>query len=175
LATKQIRIYTGRPLQEFLRTRPLNPTLTSLARLGLHGQYDESETITENVAINRLVERHQWLMKRSMPQLKQKTWHELFSAFNPLTEHSIAEIEQRSLVAGIAEFHGIECGDEESIEEFLVRAQELCGAEMTLLASLDATQKLAVIEAIERFWGRDHKGEGQSWDEIMQDVIGVAL
>jgi hypothetical protein len=175
LATKQIRIYTGRPLQEFLRTRPLNPTLTSLARLGLHGQYDESETITENVAINRLVERHQWLMKRSMPQLKQKTWHELFSAFNPVTEHSIAEIEQRSLVGGIADFHGIERGDEESVEDFLARAEELCGAEMTLLASLDAAQKLAVIEAIERFWGRDQKIEGQSWESIMQDVIGVEV
>ena len=173
MATKQIRIYAGRPLQEFLRTRPLNPTLTSLARVGLHGQCDDSKTITENVAINRLVERHQWLMKRSMPLLTQKTWQELFNAFSPVTEHSLAELEATSLVAGIADYYVMERGDDESVEEFLARAQEICGAEMTVLASLDETQKLAVIEAIERFWGRDEMS--RNWDEIFRDVIGVTL
>lgn len=189
----QIRIYAGKPLQDFLATRPLKTCWQSQARAGMHGVRDTAEEITVNVAINRLAERHEWLMRQSMPELNDKTWLALLDSFNG-TEHTIDEfaslVEPECLFDIV--YEDLDCfnerledesneeffartaildGDDEGVmdEKFLVRAEELTGIEFRRLMCLTPAEILAVIEGIERYWGRNN--DQASWREIVENKV----
>lgn len=163
----QIRVYAGKPLQDFLATRPLKTCWQSQARAGKHGERDSADEITDNVAINRLAERHQWLMRNSMPELSDKTWLALLNAFNGWTEHTISELVSRDLAGAILEDFGAEPNDGETDALFLTRVEEFTGVEFRKLMHLSLPETLAVIEGIERYWGRDRLDHSASWREIV--------
>lgn len=188
----QIRIYAGKPLQDFLATRPLKTCWQSQARAGMHGVRDTAEEITVNVAINRLAERHQWLMSQSMPEFNDKTWLALLDSFNGGTEHTIDEF--ASLVEPLCLYEVVfnnffherleDESDEEFFartaildgydecemdEEFIIRAEEFTGIEFRRLLCLTPAEILAVIEGIERYWGRTN--DQASWREIVENKV----
>lgn len=170
----QIRVYAGKPLRDFLSTRPLKTCWQSQARVGLHGVRDTADEITENVAINRLAERHEWLMRKSMPDLSDVTWLAVLNACNSWTEHTISEIEFRELAGAVLDDCGLERGDEEGREAFLDRAEEATGVEIRKLMALSPAETLAVIEGVERYWGRQRTDDKpfrsivENWDAIAE-------
>lgn len=154
----RISIYAGAPLQRYLDESPTKPCPVSLARAGMHGKVDGSQSITPNVAINRMAERYMYLLAQNLPDLNKATWVALLNAKNSWTEHSLGEIESEDLAAAICDDLGIDRGDDESWKDFIDRACEASGAQLDVLSNLTESQIVAVIDAIERFWGRDHSG-----------------
>lgn len=145
----RIQIYPGARLRRFLETRPLQPNPASQARL-VRGEMDLANTITETCAINRMADRYCWLLDRAMPKLNKATWEAVLNAGSGWTEHTLDEIDSHRPVDMVRDDLGIE-GD-------LDAAEKTTGIEFSKLAALDDAGTLAVIEVIERFWGRRREG-----------------
>lgn len=157
----RIQIYPGARLRRFLETRPLTPNPVSQARL-VRGEPDRADMITETCAINRLADRYFWLLDRAMPTLNKATWEAVLNAGSGWTEHSLDEIASHRPIDMVRDELGIE-GD-------LAAAEKLTGIEFSKLAALDDAGTLAVIEVIERFWGRRREGAFEL-DEIIAGLV----
>ena len=157
----RIQIYPGARLRRFLETRPLQPNPASQARL-VRGEMDLANTITETCAINRMADRYCWLLDRAMPKLNKATWEAVLNAGSGWTEHTLDEIDSHRPVDMVRDDLGIE-GD-------LDAAEKTTGIEFAKLAALDDAGTLAVIEAIERFWGRRREG-AFDLDELIAGLV----
>jgi hypothetical protein len=157
----RIQIYPGARLRRFLETRPLQPNPASQARL-VRGEMDLANTITETCAINRMADRYCWLLDRAMPKLNKATWEAVLNAGSGWTEHTLDEIDSHRPVDMVRDDLGIE-GD-------LDAAEKTTGIEFAKLAALDDAGTLAVIEVIERFWGRRREG-AFDLDELIAGLV----
>ena len=165
--TTRISIYAGAPLQKYLDAAPIKPCPVSLARAGRHGAVDDSESITPNVSINRMAERYMYMLAQNLPELDHGTWVTLLSAKNSWTEHTIGEIECEDLVGLVCDDLGLDRGDDESWNDFIERASEASGAQLDVLSKLTNSQILAVIDVIERYWGRERPDPGASFEDVI--------
>lgn len=165
-AKNRLSIYAGPPLRAFLERRPLRVSVNSLAeaperteeQIQMDGDAGWPERISESVAINRLCERYHHLLEQSWPDLSERTWEALLNAGNGQTEHKLHGLGWMSPFAMVAEHFGLDLDGVETeadLDERLERAEVSSGVEFRKLRRLDPVQAMAVIEAIERFWGRD--------------------
>lgn len=157
----RIQIYPGARLRRFLETRPLTPNPVSQARF-VRGEPDRADMITETCAINRMADRYCWLLDRAMPKLNKATWEAVLNAGSGWTEHTLDEIDSHRPVDMVRDDLGIE-GD-------LDAAEKTTGIEFAKLAALDDAGTLAVIEVIERFWGRRREG-AFDLDELIAGLV----
>jgi len=147
----RIQIYPGPRLRRFLETRPLTTNPASQARL-VRGEVDLADTITETCAINRMAERYFWLLDRARPKLNRETWLALLNTASGWTEHTLDEIDSHRPIDIVMGDLGIDAKN-------LAEAEAATGIEFAKLAALDDAGALAVIEVIERFWGRRRESE----------------
>ena len=158
----RIQIYPGVRLRRFLDTRPLTPNPASQARF-VRGEPDRADVITETCAMNRLADRYFWLLDRARPDLNRATWEAILSAASGWTEHSLNEIDSHRPIDIVMDDLGYEAAD-------LPAAEAATGIEFAKLAALDDAGSLAVIEVIERFWGRPRDGSFD-FDNLLAGVV----
>jgi hypothetical protein len=156
-------------LDRFLAGRPL--VRNGIFQPEFYDVDDVSEEIPENVAINRLVDRYENILRANKPVLCFETWTHLLNAFNGRTEHTTGEIESYSPFSAICDDHGLEMADHESQESFSKRVDETLGASVSDLLNLTLAEKMSVFEIIERYWGRQ---EEKDLDSFLNQVFGGA-
>lgn len=158
----RIQIYPGARLRRFLDTRPLTPNPVSQARF-VRGEPDRADMITETCAINRMADRYCWLLDRAMPKLNKATWEAVLNAGSGWTEHTLDEIDSHRPIDIVMDDLGIDAKN-------LAEAEAATGIEFSKLAALDDAGTLAVIEVIERFWGRRREG-AFDLDELIAGLV----
>jgi hypothetical protein len=164
--SNQLRIYAGAPLKRFFSMRPLKPCCISMARMGAHGTTNDATTISESVALNRLVERYLWLMDVHLPLFNnEQTWCAILDAYNGWTEHSLSEIETLSPINALLDHLGLES------ENDLAAAEKTTGIEFAKIAALTPVERMAVIEAVERFWGRAWNDPALTMQKIIKGQV----
>ncbi|PYZ99403.1 hypothetical protein A6K26_009155 [Gammaproteobacteria bacterium 2W06] len=153
---KALSIYPGPPLKEWMANRPTHRSMASLMQ---HGR-DASPTISDTVAVNRLAERYQLALAQDFPLLHEATWIAAANALNGYTETSMRDV--LTLDALVADDL---CGGLEELPDTASVPEPIAE-----LQPCSVTQRLAIVEVIERIWGRDREQPSVSLREAISLV-----
>jgi hypothetical protein len=162
------KIPVGPSIESLNATRPM---LRDIGSTHIEANEDDNQGgryIPLYIAVERVVERHQWLLRNSLPLLNIDTWTGILDTFNGRTEFDLKEIEIKCIGSAVLDMLGYHPEENEELESFIDRVESKTTIEIKRLLRISKSEKLAIFEAIERFWGC----EGRSAKSLNSLIYG---
>lgn len=128
-------------------------------------QGDNESLRTRSGTINAILDRYGYLVRSHTPTLAIGEWLLVFDALNGVWMQEQAGLSIAGLAHGIADHCHLNGAD----KQFRVPD---CRAFVARLAAMPTVEKLAIIDAAERFWATDHYEEPTD-TEALEDALSA--